>query len=80
MLYYSWYSPWNSMWINNIITMDMAIEIALRQVPGQIVKVELEEQDGMLVYGVYVASPYGIYEVKINAQNGMVLTVEKEDQ
>jgi uncharacterized membrane protein YkoI len=59
-----------------MISMETAVEIALRRVPGQVERVELDTEDGILVYEVGVRTPYGLYEVDVNAHTGDVVKVE----
>jgi len=61
------------------ITTEAAIQIALRYVPGQVVQVKLEIEHGLLVYEVYIRTPYGIYEVNVDANSGRVVQIDLED-
>lgn len=86
-----WYCPFFCTWCNNGnymrnipgingITVDEAIRIALQQVPGQVVKVELDRENGVLVYEVYIRTPGGrLYEVKVNAATGFIVEVDLEN-
>lgn len=57
--------------------MEQANEIALQRVPGQVVKSELEFDDGILIYEVDIRTMEGHkYEVKIDAVTGEVLKVK----
>lgn len=59
------------------ITIQDSIQIALSQVSGQIIKIELERKNGILVYEVKILSPQGlIYEVEVDATTGNVVKVE----
>ncbi|WP_199168407.1 MULTISPECIES: PepSY domain-containing protein [unclassified Sporosarcina] len=59
------------------ITMEQANEIARQRVPGEVVKSELEFDDGMLVFEVDIRTAEGHkYEVKIDAVTGEVLRVK----
>jgi|SRR5690625_707013 len=59
------------------ISIEDAIQIAREQMPGQVVKAELERKGGQLIYEVDVISAEGVkYEVKINANTGEVIEVE----
>ncbi|ARK23120.1 peptidase [Sporosarcina sp. P26b] len=59
------------------ISMEQANEIALQRVPGQVVKSELEFDDGILIYEVDIRTMEGHkYEVKIDAVTGEVLKVK----
>ncbi len=55
-------------------------EIALSNIQGEVLKIELEEENGFLVYGVEVVGPdKTVTDVKIDAGNGDVLLVEKDN-
>jgi uncharacterized membrane protein YkoI len=74
-----YYSFWDGYWRNYRINSEAAIQIALQRVPGQVIKVELDYENGILVYEIDIRTPSGIYEVHVNAANGQVLKVERED-
>lgn len=61
------------------ITADQARNAALTAVPGTAMSVELENEDGNLVYGVSVKTSAGERDVKVDAGNGKVLHIEKDD-
>lgn len=59
------------------ISMEQANEIALQRVPGQVVKSELEFEDGILIYEVDIRTADGLkYEVEIDAVTGEVVKVK----
>jgi uncharacterized membrane protein YkoI len=63
------------------ITEDSARAIALRRVPGgTIQELELEREDGKLVYSfdIKVAGKAGITEVQVDAVTGKIVAVEHE--
>ena len=61
------------------ITMEQAKEAALSNVQGEVLKIELEEENGFLVYGVEIVTPENtITDIKIDAGNGDILLVEKD--
>jgi uncharacterized membrane protein YkoI len=62
------------------ITPEQARDAALAQVPGTIKKVELENEDGNVVYGVEVKTKSGERDVKVDAGDGRVLHVEKDEE
>jgi uncharacterized membrane protein YkoI len=62
------------------ITADQARSAALASVPGTATGVELENEDGNLVYGVTVKTATGEKDVKVDAGNGKVLHVEQDEQ
>ena len=50
------------------------------QVPGRIIEVELEDEDGMLVYDLKVLSPKGrLQEIEVDAATGKILKIEDDD-
>ncbi len=60
---------------------EQAIEIALLEVAGDVQEVELEKEDGMMVYEVEILNADGQeFEVEIAADTGVVLEVEAEDE
>lgn len=63
---------------NNFISSEVAIEIALQQVPGQVIRVELDTENGVIVYEIHISTTYGIYEVDINARTGQIIKIERE--
>lgn len=59
------------------ITMEEAMAVAVERVPGEIVKVELEHEKGVLVYEVDIVTAQGVkYEVIVDVNNGNVLSIE----
>ena len=59
--------------------MDSAINIALAQVPGKVLRAELENENGYLVYGVeIVKTEHQIMDVKVDAGNGKILKIEQD--
>jgi uncharacterized membrane protein YkoI len=60
------------------ITLDSAVDEALKQVPGKVLKVELENENGYLVYGVEIAKPdHQIVDIKVDAGNGKILKIDQ---
>jgi len=62
------------------ITPEQASAAALAQVPGTVMKVGLENEDGNVVYGVEIKTADGKSDVKVDAGDGRVLHVEKEGE
>ena len=63
------------------ITEDEAINTALEKVPGTVNEVELEDENGTMVYEIEVLSTDGTeQEVKVDAQTGEVIKVEANDE
>ncbi|AEV67454.1 PepSY domain-containing protein [Acetivibrio clariflavus] len=70
--------PYNP-WYNRQITQQQAVQIALQRVPGQVIRVELDTENGMLVYEVKIRVVYGVYEVKVNAATGAIVDIDFDD-
>lgn len=63
------------------ITADEARAAALAAVPGTVDEVELENENGNVVYGVEVTDASGTsYDVKVDAGNGAVLAQQADDE
>lgn len=73
------YYVWDHYWRIYRINSEAAVQIALQQVPGQVVKVELEFENGILVYEVDIRTISGVYEIHIHAITGQILKVEQEN-
>lgn len=61
------------------ITPEEAIAIAENELNGIALTIELENEDGYLVYGVHVENADGLWDVKIDAGTGAVLKIEPDD-
>jgi uncharacterized membrane protein YkoI len=61
------------------MSIDNAINAALKEVPGKAVRAELENEDGFLVYGVEIAkTDHQFVDVKVDAGNGKVLKIDQD--
>lgn len=62
------------------LTVEQAKEIALKQVKGRIVHIDMDTDNGVLKYEVIIITDQNeVYEVEINANTGQVIKVEKEN-
>ena len=62
-----------------VIDLGVAIDTATRQVPGDVLKVELENEDSRYVYEVKVLAQDGrVREVKLDAQDGSLIEIEDD--
>ncbi|MBS4196572.1 PepSY domain-containing protein [Lederbergia citri] len=62
------------------ITKEESSSIAQTEVKGEVTDVQLEDEDGVIVYGVEIKDQQGQKnDVKIDAKTGKVLKVEKAD-
>lgn len=56
------------------------MEIALQRIPGQVLHVDLEMENGTLIYEVFILTPQNrVFEVEINAKTGTVIKIEEEN-
>jgi uncharacterized membrane protein YkoI len=63
------------------ISLDSAMNEALKQVPGKVLRVELENENDYLVYGVEIAKPdHQIVDVKVDAGNGKILKIDQDSK
>jgi uncharacterized membrane protein YkoI len=61
------------------ITSDQAVQNALASVQGKVLKTELEDENGFLVYGVeVVTADKSIMDVKVDAGSGKVLATDHD--
>jgi uncharacterized membrane protein YkoI len=61
------------------IDMLQAVRKALASVRGRLLKTEIDDENGFLVYGVEVVTPDKvIMNVKVDAGNGKILAMYKE--
>lgn len=77
-----YYGNYNPMYLQNHqrISVQQAQQIALGRVSGQIVHVDLDMENGILIYEVYIMTPQNrVYQVEINAKTGRILKVEQEN-
>lgn len=62
------------------ITKQQAKDIALNRVPGRVLHVDMDLENGVLVYEVFILTPNNrIFEVEILAKSEDILKVEQEN-
>ncbi|WP_461615414.1 PepSY domain-containing protein [Clostridium sp. Marseille-QA1073] len=71
----SYYKIWDDYWKTYRVTTEEAAQIALQQVPYQLVNIELGMENGMLIYKVTIRTPVGMYEIKVDTEMGKILEV-----
>ena len=60
--------------------MQQAKEIALQSVPGRVIHVDMDLENGVLVYEVFIMTAQGmIFEVEILAKNGKIIKIDQEN-
>jgi uncharacterized membrane protein YkoI len=62
-----------------IISLTTAAQIATKHIQGEVLKVELEREDGRFVYEVKILSADGrVREVELDSRDGSIIDVEDE--
>ena len=62
------------------ITKQQAQEIALKRVPGKVLHVDMDLENGVLVYEVFILTPENrIFEVEILAKSGRIIKIDEEN-
>lgn len=65
---------------SQLITPQQAQQIALQRIPGQVLHVDMEMENGTLVYEVFIlTSQNRVYEVELNAKTGTIYNIEEEN-
>ncbi|WP_333860326.1 PepSY domain-containing protein [Clostridium sp.] len=71
---------WDGYWRQYRINTEAAIQTALQRVPGQVLRVEVDTENGLLVYEIHIRNTKGeIYEVTIDANTGEILEVDRHN-
>ncbi|SMO41632.1 PepSY domain-containing protein [Paracoccus laeviglucosivorans] len=64
-----------------ILPLARVLDLLETQHPGQVVEVELEYEDGILVYEIDVVTPEGrLIEVDMDATDGRIVDIDEEDE
>lgn len=60
--------------------MQEAMQIALQRIPGQILYVDMEMENGTLIYEFFILTQQNrIFEVEVNSRTGRIIKIEEED-
>lgn len=63
----------------NILTLEEAQEIALKEVSGKVLKAHEDSDDGVSYYDFTIVTDNEKYEVEVDANSGKVIKMEKDD-
>lgn len=64
-----------------VLSKEEALTAALKEVKGKAANVELEDENGTVVYGVKVIDEQGKkHDVKVDAKTGKFLKIENDDE
>ncbi|MFC1749762.1 PepSY domain-containing protein [Pseudomonadota bacterium] len=62
-----------------ILPLEKILEISRKQTPGRILEVELEREDGRLIYELEILDDKGrVWELEIDAENGKIIKREQD--
>lgn len=79
-MYENYYQGYARSMYRQRITMQQAQEIALQRIQGQVLHVDMDLENGVLVYEVFILTPENrIFEVEILAKSGRVIKIEEEN-
>lgn len=63
--------------VNRTVTMEEAMRIARERVPGEVIKVELDRENGLYVYEVKIRTADGVvYELEIDVHTGQIVKLK----
>ncbi len=62
------------------ITLEQATNIVLQRVSGEVVHVDLDMEDGLVVYEVFIMTPSNqVFEVDVHARTRNVMKIDQEE-
>lgn len=62
----------------DLITEEEAIDIATKEVPGTVSKVERDHEDNRVEYDIEIQTDKGEADIEINAETGEIISVEQD--
>ncbi|MEX2050577.1 MAG: PepSY domain-containing protein [Steroidobacteraceae bacterium] len=64
---------------DQLLPLEKILAIAKQQIPGDVIDVELEFENGLVVYEITVLAPNGrVREIELDARTGKVLEIEDD--
>lgn len=71
---------WDARKRGEILPLEVILGGVLKSYPGEILKLELDDDDGQLIYELDVLTRRGIVlEIEVDAKTGTILEVEEDD-
>lgn len=62
-----------------VLPLPAILEIVAREAPGEVIEVDLDEDDGDVIYEIEVLTPRGrVLEIEIDARTGEILEIEED--
>jgi uncharacterized membrane protein YkoI len=63
----------------DILSLEKILEISRQRMPGKVIEVELEREDGKLIYELEILDEqYKVWKLEVDAVKGDVLRVEED--
>ncbi|ABI76069.1 peptidase domain protein [Hyphomonas neptunium ATCC 15444] len=71
---------WDARKRGEILPLEIILGSVLQQYPGELLKLELDEDDGYLIYEIEVLTRRGtVLEMDVDARTGRILDIEEDD-
>lgn len=71
---------WNARKSGQILPLEVILSAILQRYPGEVLKLELDDDDGELIYEIEVLTRRGIVlEMDVDARTGRILDTEEDD-
>ncbi|MFN3609378.1 MAG: PepSY domain-containing protein [Hyphomonas sp.] len=71
---------WDARKRGQILPLEVILGSVLQRYPGELLKLELDDDDGYLIYELEVLTRRGIVlEIEVDARTGRILDVEEDD-
>lgn len=71
---------WNARKRGEILPLEVILGSVLQRYPGEVLKLELDDEDGELIYELEVLTRRGIVlEMDVDARTGRILEIEEDD-
>lgn len=71
---------WEARRSGRILPLEVILSRVMQQYPGELLKIELDDDDGYLIYEIELLTRRGIVlEMEVNAQTGRILDIEEDD-
>lgn len=63
----------------DILSLEKILEISRQRMPGKVIEVELEREDGKLIYELEILDEqYKVWKLEVDAMKGDILQVEED--
>ncbi|KCZ98807.1 peptidase domain-containing protein [Hyphomonas polymorpha PS728] len=71
---------WNARKSGEILPLEVILGSILQRYPGEVLELELDDDDGQLIYEIEILTRRGIVlEMEVDARTGRILEIEEDD-